>query len=88
MEIFWIALVFGWVSVMLASSESSGMPKYKNPPASPKRKGSVPRMRNPPPPPIKKCICNAIEEHSPGGRCEACWTKITKPSSEPDWIRM
>lgn len=33
-------------------------------------KGKVPKMRNPPAPP-KKCICNDIGKHSPGGRCEA-----------------
>jgi hypothetical protein len=30
----------------------------------------VPKMRNPPAPP-KKCICNDIGKHSPGGTCEA-----------------
>lgn len=33
-------------------------------------KGRTPKMRNPPAPP-KKCICNDIGKHSPGGRCEA-----------------
>jgi hypothetical protein len=33
-------------------------------------KGSVPRYPNPPAPP-KKCICNDIGKHTPGGRCEA-----------------
>ncbi|WP_413998711.1 hypothetical protein ACMDB5_13120 [Flavobacterium sp. W1B] len=51
MEIIWIALALGWVSLMLGSSgRSTGMPRYRNPPP-PKRKGSVPRMQNPPHPP-------------------------------------
>lgn len=58
MEIIWFAFVIGWISLMLKSSSKKG-------------KESVPRMKNPPPPPIKKCICNTIENHSPGGMCEA-----------------
>lgn len=34
----------------------------------------IPEMENPPTPP-KKCICNDIGKHSPGGRCEACHSK-------------
>jgi hypothetical protein len=89
-ELIVLFVFFGWVSMMLKSSErSTGRSIYwSRPLPSKKRKGSVPRMRNPPPPPKTKCICNNISNHSPGGRCEACWSKITKPSSEPDWIRM
>lgn len=76
-ELIALFMILGWVSIMLKSSERSDG-----------KKGSVPRMKNPPPPPKTKCICNNISNHSPGGRCEACWSKITKPSSEPDWIRM
>ena len=34
----------------------------------------IPKMKNPPAPP-KKCICNDIGKHSPGGRCESCHSK-------------
>jgi hypothetical protein len=54
MEIFWIALVFGWFSLMLGSSGRSGTRtggrKIPMPPEH-LRKGSVPKMRNPPPTP-------------------------------------
>lgn len=30
----------------------------------------IPKYQNPPAPP-KKCICNDIGKHTPGGRCEA-----------------
>lgn len=49
-------------------------------------KESVLRMRNPPSPPKTKCICNNISKHSPGGRCEACWSKITRPEFPKDRI--
>lgn len=73
MEIIWIAIALGWVSLMLPSSGEGFMRKIPMPPEHlrPKKKGSVPKMKNPPHPPKKKCICNDISKHSPGGRCEA-----------------
>jgi hypothetical protein len=75
MEIIWIAIAMGWISLMLSSSSST-------------RKGSVPRMKNPRalPPKKKKCICNDIEKHSPGGRCKACYSKIKIPKFPEDRI--
>ena len=88
-EIIYVFIFLGWVALMLKSSGEGFMRKIPKPPEHlrPRKKESVLKMKNPPPPP-NKCICNSIEEHSPGGRCEACWSKITKPSTEPDWIRM
>ena len=89
-ELIVLFVFFGWISLMLKSSGEGFIRKIPMPPEHlrPKVKGSVPKMENPPKPPKTKCICNNISNHSPGGRCEACWSKITKPSTEPDWIRM
>lgn len=43
---------------------------------SEKYKG-IPKMENPPAPP-KKCICNDIGKHTPGGRCEANHFELLK----------
>lgn len=32
--------------------------------------------------PKKKCICNDIANHSPGGRCEVCYEKNSMPIYE------
>lgn len=75
-ELIIMFIVFGWVSLMLTSSGKTV-----------RKKGSVPRMKDPPPPPEKKCICNNVAKHSPGGRCEACWSKITKPKDFDEKMR-
>ena len=48
---------------------------------SEKYKG-IPKMENPPAPP-KKCICNDIGKHTPGGRCEAEHSLIPIPE---EWL--
>lgn len=76
--------VFGWLCMMPNLIWEGFMRKIPKPPEHlrPKKNGSVPRMRNPPPPPNTICVCNDIANHSPGGRCEACYSKNTMPRYE------
>ncbi|MBX9886680.1 MAG: hypothetical protein K2Y30_01945 [Flavobacteriaceae bacterium] len=50
----------------LFSKEDFGLWRYENPPPAPS-KG------------ILKCVCNNIANHTPGGRCEACYKKGSVP---------
>lgn len=85
MEIIWIALALGWVSLMLKSSGEGFMRKIPMPPEHlrPKKKGSVPRMRNPPPPPQKIGTCymdcgNTHPSPGPDVICLNCGSSIIK----------
>jgi hypothetical protein len=73
MELIYLIMFFGWFSLMLHTSGRSGGRKTPMPPEHLRpKKNSMPTYDNPPPPPKRKrCICNIISEHTPGGRCEA-----------------
>jgi hypothetical protein len=78
MEIIWIAIAIGWISLMLSSSSST-------------RKGSVPKMKNPPPPPIKEGNCYldcGATYPSPGPDviCLKCGSSIKRPELPEDRI--
>ena len=71
-ELIILFVVFGWVSLMLTSSERNG-----------KRKGSVPKMKNPPPPPKKIGNCamdcgNTYPSPGPDVICLNCGSSIIK----------
>lgn len=57
--------VFGWFCMMPNLFGEGFMRKIPRPPE---------HLR-----PKTKCICNNIANHSPGGRCEACYVKNTMP---------
>ena len=86
-ELIVIFIVLGWVSLMLKSSQRTSYRNRELPPEylRPRKKVSVPKMKNPPPPP-NKCICNNIEEHSPGGRCKMCHSILKRPEFPKDRI--
>lgn len=84
-ELIVLFLFFGWVSLMLKSSErSTGSSMYWSRPLPPKkRKGSVPRMKNPPNPPKKIGNCymdcgNTRPSPGPDVICLNCGSSIIK----------
>lgn len=71
-ELIVLFVFFGWVSLMLKSIERSDG-----------KKGSVPRMKNPPPPPRKKGNCyldcgNTYPFPGPDIICLNCGSSIIK----------
>ena len=98
-ELIVLFVFFGWVSLMLKSSDKGFMRKIPTPPEQLREKergikiikGSVPRMKNPPPPPKKKGNCamdcgNTYPSPGPDVICLNCGSSIIKPELPKDRI--
>jgi hypothetical protein len=72
-ELIILFIILGWVSTMLKSGGRTGGRTTPMPPE---------HLR----PKEKKCICNDISKHSPGGICEADHLILKRPEFPKDRI--